>query len=103
MTQTSGGLAAFGSHYVLTRSIALSLAAMFMVMFPKLYKEYQEAFDAGVWISDDPGPFLGRAIVYKLQGKLHKDRHDYGPSASFPVGLFTGGEMKFPQLQTKLL
>jgi len=40
--------------------------------------------------------------VYKLQGRLHKDRHDVGPSVSFPVGQFTGGEMVFPQLNTKL-
>ena len=63
---------------------------------------YEDAFRAGVWLQDDPGPFLGRAIVYKLQSKIHRDKHDYGPSVSFPVGQFTGGEMCFPQLKTKL-
>jgi hypothetical protein len=41
-------------------------------------------------------------MVYKLQSRLHRDRHDAGPSVSFPVGQFTGGEMVFPQLNTKL-
>lgn len=71
-------------------------------MFPEWYDIYQEAFEAGVWFADDPGPFLGRAIVYKLQGRLHRDRHDVGPSVSFPVGQYTGGEMVFPQLNVKL-
>jgi hypothetical protein len=74
----------------------------FKAVFPEWYTTYQDAFDAGVWFADDPGPFLGRAVVYKLQGRLHKDRHDVGPSVSFPVGQFTGGEMVFPQLDTKL-
>jgi hypothetical protein len=75
---------------------------MFEAAFPKLYPEYQEAFDAGVWLQDDPGPFLARAIVYKLQSKLHRDSNDVGPSACFPVGNYEGGEMLFPQLRTKL-
>ena len=74
---------------------------MFKVAFPDWYSKYKDAFDAGVWLKDDPGPFLGRAIIYKLQGRLHKDFHDLGPSASFGVGDYTGGEMLFPQLHAK--
>ena len=33
--------------------------------------------------------------------KLHRDKNDVGPSASFPVGYFEGGEMLLPQLRTK--
>jgi hypothetical protein len=76
---------------------------MFEAVFPEEYQKYRDAFEAGVWITSDPGPFLGRAIIYKLQGKLHKDRKDLGPSACFPAGCFDGGEMLFPQFNTKLL
>jgi len=76
---------------------------MFKAAFPKVYAEYRPAFDAGVWLPEDPGPFLGRSIVYKLQSKLHNDGNDVGPSASFPVGSFEGGEMLIPQFKTKLL
>lgn len=62
-----------------------------------------KAFKAGVFLRDDPGPFLARALIYKLQGRLHKDRHDIGPSVSFGVGDFMGGEMLLPQLGLKLL
>jgi hypothetical protein len=75
---------------------------MFEAAFPQLYQQYKAAFEAGVWIQEDPGPFIGRAIIYKLQSKLHRDKNDAGPSASFPVGYFDGGEMLFPQLGTKL-
>jgi hypothetical protein len=75
---------------------------MFEAAFPRKYAEYQKAFEAGVWFQDDPGPFLARAIIYKLQSKLHKDSKDAGPCVCFPVGYFEGGEMLFPQLKTKL-
>lgn len=69
---------------------------------PEWYALYRKAFDAGAWFQKDPGPFLARAIIYKLQGRLHKDKRDTGPSISFPVGDFTGGEMLVPQLGAKL-
>lgn len=58
--------------------------------------EYQEAFDAGVWLQDDPVSFLARAIVYKLQIKLHKDSNDVGTFAFFLVGEFEGCKKIFP-------
>lgn len=75
---------------------------MFKAVFPKEYEEYQEAFEAGVWYRGDDGPFMARAVIYKLQGRLHTDKNDVGPSVSFGVGRYTGGEMKWPQLGAKL-
>lgn len=74
---------------------------MFKRLFPDIYQKFQAAFDAGVWLSEDPGPWLGRAIVYKLQVDAHLDQKDLSPTASFPCGAFTGGEMQIPQLPTK--
>lgn len=71
--------------------------------FPDFYKDYMKPFEAGVFFRHDPGPFLARALIYKLQGRLHKDRHDKGPSISFGVGDYRGGEMILPQLGLKLL
>jgi hypothetical protein len=68
---------------------------------PQVYKKYQAAFDAGVWETADPGPWIGRAIVYKLQVLVHRDGKDDGPTASFPVGDFEGGEMYVPDLCAK--
>jgi hypothetical protein len=102
MTSGSATVAAAGSFYFLSESIARSVAQAFKAVFPYWYEIYQEAFEAGVWFADDPGPFLSHAIMYKLQGQLHKDRHDVGPSVSFPVGQYSGREMIFPQLNVKL-
>jgi hypothetical protein len=102
ISHSSTTLAAAGSHYYLTQAQAETVGQAFKAVFPEWYQRYEPAFKAGVWLADDPGPFLGRAIIYKLQGRLHKDRHDVGPSVSFPVGQFSRGEMLFPQLKTKL-
>lgn len=81
--------------------MAVTLAQYFAVLFPIAYKKFSKAFEAGVWVKDDPGPWLGRALIYKLQGSLHIDDKDEGPTVSFPCGFFNGGEMIFPQLDVK--
>lgn len=75
---------------------------MFKILFPDVFEKFQVAFDAGAWLTEDPGPWLGHAIVYKLQVDSHIDQRDMNPTASFPCGFFTGGEMQVPQLPTKL-
>lgn len=96
-------LAGAATYYELTCDIAEVIGVMFEAAFPDVYQNYRQAFKAGIWLKEDPGPFLGRAIIYKLQGKLHKDKKDVGPSACFPTGALDGGEMLVPQFGTKLL
>ncbi|KAF8057189.1 hypothetical protein FPV67DRAFT_1430549, partial [Lyophyllum atratum] len=88
-------------HYVATSLLSQILGVWFQKLFPAEYARFTKAFDAGVWTSEDPGPWLGRAIVYKLQVELHVDNGDDGPAVSFPVGYFDGGEMLVPSLDTK--
>lgn len=85
-----------------TRPLALTLAEMFKVSWPTYYERYRAAFNAGVWVEDDPGPWLGRAIVWKLQVLPHRDGLDGGPTAIFCFGSFTGGECYLPDLKLKL-
>ena len=101
MVQTSRGLSAIQWHYRASQPIAEIIATMFRVLLPDVYKMYKAAFDAGVWEEADPGPWIGRAIVYKLQVFVHRDGRDDGPTASFPVGDFDGGEMNMPDLGAK--
>jgi hypothetical protein len=75
--------------------VAQALAGMFSVCFPKFYLKYQRAFEARVWLMSDSGPWLGCAVVFKLQVYLHRDGLDAGPCACFPMGLFTGGRLTF--------
>ncbi|KAG6906447.1 hypothetical protein DXG01_013907 [Tephrocybe rancida] len=79
---TGSGVRIAGARRYLdeTSTTVRCIAAMFEVLYPRVYKKYKMAFDAGVWLEEDPGPWLGRAIVYKLQTHLHLDTGDEGPT-----------------------
>lgn len=89
-------------YFIATQPVAIYLAEMFKVSFPVYYERYWSAFEAGAWIKEDPGPWVGRAVVYKLQVNNHVDGLDDGPTAVFNFGYYTGGEMYLPDLRLKL-
>ena len=95
------GLGGIRCWYRLTQPIARLLAALFQELFPEEYEEHKAAFEAGVWLQEDLAPWLGRAIIYKLDGLIHTDRQNRSPTVSFPCGFFVGGQMMIPQLQAK--
>ncbi|KAF8218961.1 hypothetical protein L208DRAFT_1345078 [Tricholoma matsutake] len=88
-------------YFQVTREIADLLSAYFKKAFPEYHKKYLEAFAAGCWSQVDPGPWLGRALVFKLQVLPHVDALDDGPTACFPVGFFSGGDMHLSDLGLK--
>ncbi|KAG2038739.1 hypothetical protein BDR03DRAFT_1009490 [Suillus americanus] len=90
------------AYFKATETLALRLAAMFRVAFPEFYEKYRKAFEAGKWTVVDPGPFLGRVIVWKLSVLAHQDGLDEGPAVIFPMGRFEGGECYLPDLKLKL-
>jgi hypothetical protein len=85
-----------------TSKLALTLKEMFKVAYPKDFEVYEKAFNAGVWEAADPGPWLGRAIVWKLNVLPHRDGLDGGPTAIFCLGSFSGGEAYLTDLKLKL-
>ncbi|KDQ49258.1 hypothetical protein JAAARDRAFT_51809 [Jaapia argillacea MUCL 33604] len=89
-------------YYTGTTDLSVQLGAMFRAAFPQEYQQYRKAFEAGNWVPEDPGPWMCRAIIYKLQVEPHADAHDAGPTACFPLGQFSGGELYVPQLGMKL-
>ncbi|KAJ7483131.1 hypothetical protein B0H11DRAFT_1914874 [Mycena galericulata] len=89
-------------YYTATKEVAIYLSCMFEVAYPEYHAKYTRAFKAGVWERADPGPWIGRAIVYKLQVSEHVDGLDDGPIASFCVGDFDGGPMYLPDIGMKL-
>jgi hypothetical protein len=42
-------------YFISTRPLAIYLGEMFKVSFPAYYEKYRAAFEAGVWITEDPG------------------------------------------------
>ena len=101
---TKGSLIAMAARYYLcaTAGIADILGAYYKVAFPDQYQRYCQAFEAGIWHIEDPGPWLGRAIVYKLQVYPHQDKLDGGPAAIFNVGQYEGGHLYLTDLKMKL-
>jgi len=88
-------------YFRATAEVAEILNAYFAVAFPEQHAAYRQAFNAGVWVTEDPGPWLGRAIVYKMQVSQHQDKSDGGPTAIFNVGQYTGGHLYLPTLGLK--
>lgn len=102
MIRSGQGALAVPTYYTGTQDVSLRLAGYFKAAFLLDYKRCCQAFSAGVWIKEDAGPWLGRAIVWKLQVGTHRDRLDEGPAACFPCGHYQGGEMCLPDLDAKL-
>jgi hypothetical protein len=50
----------------------------------------------------DLGPWLGRAIIWKLPVKMHMDGLDNGLTMIFNVRNYTGGDFYLPDLKIKL-
>jgi hypothetical protein len=101
---TRSGIAAQAARtfFKSTSLMGKYLGVVFKRLFPAIHGVYTKAFAEGVWEEADPGPFLGHAIVYKLQVGLHQDSNEEGPFVSFPCGKYTGGNMLIPQLKIKL-
>ena len=96
------GAMAVRQYFQATQGLARHLAACFEAAFPEYYKAYSDAFAAGRWLEEDPGPWLGRAIIWKLQVNVHQDGLDEGPTAAFNCSQYTGGNMYIPDLGLKL-
>ncbi|KIY62270.1 hypothetical protein CYLTODRAFT_361730, partial [Cylindrobasidium torrendii FP15055 ss-10] len=93
---------AMRTYYAATQKVAAYLKELFRVAYPAEHARYEAAFQAGQWFAEDPGPWVGRALVFKLQVSVHRDGKDDGPAAIFCAGTFSGGEAIFPDLGVKL-
>lgn|ERR1700753_2470606 len=102
MLRSGQGAMAVNSYFRITQRVSAQLAAMFKAAFPEYYDKYKKAFEAGVWLKEDNGPWLGRVVVWKLQVGPHRDALDEGPAICFPCGSYTGGELYLPDLNAKL-
>ncbi|KAF8232938.1 hypothetical protein L208DRAFT_1269430, partial [Tricholoma matsutake] len=89
-------------YYQVTEEVAHLLSAYFKKAFLEYHRQYSKAFSAGIWNLEDPGPWLGHALVYKLQVLPHIDGLDNGPTTCFPVAYFTGRAMHLSDLGLKL-
>ena len=102
LLRSGKGALAVGTYFRTTQKVSAKLAGMFKAAFPKYYRAYSKAFQAGVFRMEDKGPWIGRVIVWKLPVSLHRDGLDEGPAICFPCGSYEGGELRLPDLEAKL-
>src|ERR1700722_3065843 len=89
-------------YFKATKEVAEFLSTYFAVAFLEEFAKYEKAFKTGVWYIEDPGPWLGCVIIYKLQVDCHQDQQNGGLTAIFNVGQYKGGFLYFPDLSLKL-
>ncbi|THU80049.1 hypothetical protein K435DRAFT_611608, partial [Dendrothele bispora CBS 962.96] len=83
--------------------INVFLSKMFEKEFPQEFKAYRKAHKAARWCLHDPGPYIGKAIVWKLSSAAHLDEDDGCLTVTYPMGSFTGGNMDIYDLHARLL
>lgn len=69
---------------------------------PDFYGPMMKSFNAGKQWKDAIGPYLARALIYKLQVSVHLDKNDRGLSAMTNSGRYYGGYLYFPQFWMRI-
>ncbi|KAK7433512.1 hypothetical protein VKT23_015167 [Stygiomarasmius scandens] len=78
------------------------LGAIFKKEFPEEYPRFLKAHKAARWRKSDPGPYVGKVVIWKLSGSPHIDQGDPCPTATFGLGCFEGGNMEILDIGVKL-
>jgi hypothetical protein len=90
-------------HYFhATRLVVDTLSGKFKSLFPDQYSILRSSFEAGKIEESDPGPWLGRALVWKMQVAMHRDGLDGVMGAILNTGCYSGGCIYFPGIGLKL-
>ncbi|KAF9007272.1 hypothetical protein BDZ89DRAFT_965696 [Hymenopellis radicata] len=96
------------AHYVAqdvfverTQIITTIASALYKSFWPIEYEDARRTFKAGRYFRDDCGPWLGRAVGYKVPTTTHPDEGDKGPTFLTSAGSFTGGNLQIHNLQVQ--
>ena len=84
-----------------TDSFAQLVGLCCKVFYPVAHREHWNTFEAGKMEDLDPGPFLGRVIVWGLPVGIHGDGLDRRPTLTTDSSFFTGGDMPLPDFRCK--
>ena len=93
---------AWENHLKDSETVHTMLGIALGLSFPDIHADYSKAFQAGAVFEADPGPWIGRAILWKMQTDgLHFDTND-GYTADTAFGNFKNGYLELPQFQVRL-
>lgn len=90
------------NFHSLTADVCAFIGGIFEILWPEQHAVAAADFAAGQWYAEDPGPYLGHVVGYKLQTTSHADTGDLVPTVTFPVGLFKDGHMDILELRARL-
>lgn len=82
-----------------TSSTTLIASAICQAFFPATHKAALRHFKAGKYFEADTGPWLGRALGYKVPTTTHPDEGDSGTTFITSVGCYSGGCLEFLDLE----
>lgn len=90
--------------YLNTLEVNVRLDEIMKHEFPIQYPAFSKAHQAGRWTQVDPGPHLGRVIVWKLLSEPHMDDADSLPTIIYVLsGHFVGAYLDMLDLSTRFL
>lgn len=84
-----------------TNSITVIASAICKAFFPQQHKQATKIFKAGRWFDRDVGPWLGRAVGYKVPTTTHPDEGDSGTTFITAVGSYLGGYLEIHDLAVR--
>ncbi|KAF9020256.1 hypothetical protein BDZ89DRAFT_1138765 [Hymenopellis radicata] len=82
-----------------TQVVTSIASALYQEFWKKEYTGALKTFKAGRFFSEDRGPWLGRALGYKVPTTTHPDEGDTGPTFLTCAGSFNGGHLQFHELR----
>lgn len=80
-----------------TEPLAEVVGLTYKLIEAQFHDHMQLSFQAGKLYESAVGPYLARALIYKLQVDAHLDRRDHGLSAMTNSGRYYRGYLYFPQ------
>lgn len=103
-TANARATATHEQFYLDCLEVNIRLDAIMEREFPIQYPIFRKAHLAGRWTEVDPGPHLGRVIIWKLPSEIHLDDSDSLPTIIYVLsGNYVGGYFDALDLHTRFL
>jgi hypothetical protein len=80
------------------------MKSMFKTEWPESFERFDHAFKSARLNKLNPGPWHGKAVVWKSDSHVHADTKDSEecPTSCVPIGQYTRGEMELFDMKTKI-
>ena len=100
----SGAARSVNAYYTRSYKAASFMNRAYRAAAPEDWEVRSKEFEKGRWLEHDPGPWLGRALLWKLQVSAHRDITDgkFHLGGKTNEGDYDGGTAVYPDFGLKL-